>query len=122
MDTGDMNCDTAGVSQRGPLLIGDLSQEKLRIVEDTRKAGGRIFFIKIDFQPKTPAKSLKVMLIENKLNKLGEIIRLWPTVNEVEDDSQSFALFIIFCTYEEKEIVSRDVNVDCVEKIFIKQI
>ncbi len=122
MGTENINCDTVSVPLQGTLLLGNLSPEKLRIVENARKSGKKLFFIKTNFQPKTPAKSLKVMLIENKLGKLGEIIRLWPTVSEVEDDSHSFTLFIIFCTSEDKEVIGRNVNVDCVEKIFIKQI
>jgi two-component system chemotaxis sensor kinase CheA len=120
MNTEDINCNTTSATQQG--LLRDLSPEQLETVENVRKSGGKVFFIKINFQPETPAKSLKVMLIENKLSKLGEIVRSWPTVNEVEDDNHSFTLFIIFCTNEEKDIVGGNVNVDCVEKVFIKQL
>ena len=130
METENTNCNTLSIPKQELLLNEDLSAiaqagllpEKLRIVENARKTGGKLFFIKINFQPNTPAKPLKVMLIENKLSKLGEIVRLWPTVSEVEDDSHTFTLFIVFCTKEEREIVRRNVNVDCVEKVFIKQI
>lgn len=121
-DIENTNCDTANNTQQGSLLIGNLSPGELGIAENARKAGGKLFFIKINFRAGTPAKSLKVMLIENKLSKLGETIKFWPSVNEIEDDSHSFTLFIIFCTHEERETVRQNVNVDCVEKIFIKQI
>ncbi len=104
------------------MFVGNLLPEELRIVNNAHKSGRKIFFIKVNFQIGIPTKSLKVMLIENKLSKLGEIVRLWPTMSEVEDDSQPFTLFIIFCTHEERKVISGNVNVDCVEKIFIKQI
>lgn len=83
----------------------ELNEYDLSIIKQAAEGGFNAFAIKINLSESTLLKSARAFLIVKDLEELGEIVKSYPSTEDIENENFDFLLeFIIITANSEKEV------------------
>ncbi|SHI43883.1 two-component system, chemotaxis family, sensor kinase CheA [Clostridium cavendishii DSM 21758] len=100
-----------------------LNQYDISVIKQAKDKGYRALSASIELSPNTLLKSARAFLIFKEIEDIGEIIKSYPTTEDIEGENFDFALEIVVLTQltvdELKNII---VNISEVNKVLVSEV
>ena len=100
----------------------DLNQYERSLIEEEIKKGSNIYSINIEIDPREQIKWLRAELLLNKIDKVSEIIKIYPDKEEITSRNFNGIFLVIIASSEDKNRIKKEIIIDLIKNITIKPV
>lgn len=104
-------------------FLMDINEYDTNIIRKAKKKGFKAIGVKIELNKNTLLKSARAFVIFKNLEEYGEIIKVYPTAEDIEYENFDFSIELVVITTLELLEIEKIVNsISEVDKVFVEEI
>ena len=100
--------------------IVNFNEYERKLIEEKMKEGGNGYLLKVEIDPREQLKWLRAELLLNNINKVGEIVKIYPDKDKFLSKDFTGIFSVLITSREDENIIPEIIKIDLIKNITIE--